>query len=316
MKKLLVIRNDKLGDLILTLPALKMIKSSVKDIKIDCLLDEKYSDIQCMTEYMDSAIYNHENLIDEINTQNYDFSISFFSTFNIGYKLWKSNIRKRYAPATKLAQIFYNKKIMQKRSSSEKSEYEYNIDLAKYFLSDNSFDIASTDNQCMMVKNKKTVSADKKNLVFVHPFTGGSSKTLSCDDFVELCKQLDRLNDCSFILHCDVNDHDKCLELEKKASNLDITTIAPTNNLVKMFENINQCDLFIAGSTGPLHVAAALNKKTVGFYPSKVSSSLLRWDTINTERHKLSFCDIGCDDKYIRVDLNEVAKLINLNLLD
>ena len=78
MKKLLVIRNDKLGDLILTLPALKMIKSSVKDIKIDCLLDEKYSDIQCMTEYMDSAICNHENLIDEINTQNYDFSISFF----------------------------------------------------------------------------------------------------------------------------------------------------------------------------------------------------------------------------------------------
>lgn len=316
MKKLLVIRNDKLGDLILTLPALKMIKSSVKDIKIDCLLDEKYSDIQCMTEYMDSAICNHENLIDEINTQNYDFSISFFSTFNIGYKLWKSNIKKRYAPATKLAQIFYNKKIMQKRSSSEKSEYEYNIDLAKYFLNDNSFDIASTDNQCMMVKNEKTVSADKKNLVFVHPFTGGSSKTLSCDDFVDLCKELDRLNDCSFILHCDVNDHDKCLELEKKASNLDITTIAPTNNLVKMFENINQCDLFIAGSTGPLHVAAALNKKTVGFYPSKISSSLLRWDTINTESNKLSFCDIGCDDKYIRVDLNEVAKLINLNLLD
>ena len=27
-----------------------------------------------------------------------------------------------------------------------------------------------------------------------------------------------------------------------------------------MFHNINQCDIFIAGSTGPLHVAAALNK--------------------------------------------------------
>ena len=57
-----------------------MIKSSVKDIKIYCFLDEKYSDIQCMTgEYMDSAICNHIR-IDEINTQNYDFSISFFAT--------------------------------------------------------------------------------------------------------------------------------------------------------------------------------------------------------------------------------------------
>ncbi len=316
MKKLLVIRNDKLGDLILTLPALKMIKSSVKDIMIDCLLDEKYTDIQSMTEYIDNAVYDHKGLIGEINKRNYDYSISFFSTFDIGYKLWRSNIKQRYAPATKLAQIFYNKKIMQKRSSSEKSEYEYNIDLARYFLNDNSYSIKSTDSQCMNVKSEEKAETGKKYLIFVHPFTGGSSKTLSCDDFIELCKRLNKLNDCSFILHCDANDHGKCLELEKNAHELDIRTITPTDNLIKMSENINRCDLFIAGSTGPLHVAAALNKKTVGFYPSKISSTLLRWDTINAEKNKLSFCDVGHDKKYIKVDLSETAELINLNLLN
>ena len=83
-----------------------------------------------------------------------------------------------------------------------------------------------------------------------------------------------------------------------------------------MFHNINECDLFIAGSTGPLHVAAALNKKTVGFYPSKTSSSLLRWDTINDEQNKLSFSDIGNDEKHIKVDLCHTAQLISKNLLN
>ena len=168
---------------------------------------------------------------------------------------------------------------------SIKSEYEYNNDLAKFFLRDNSYGISSSSDFCISLESKADSDLEKKNIIFVHPFTGGSSKTLSCNDFIELCKELDKLNNCSFILHCDCKDYPKCIELEKKAEGLDIRTISPTKNLSTMFNNINQCDLFIAGSTGPLHVAAALNKKTVGFYPTKISSTLLRWDTINDEKN-------------------------------
>ena len=132
MKKLLAVRNDKLGDLILTLPALRIIKSSIPGIQIDCLVDDKFSDIHLTTEFIDNVICPQDDLVSKIAAKNYDYSISFFSTFNTGYKLWKSNIKKRYAPATKLAQIFYNKKIKQNRSTSIKSEYEYNNDLARY----------------------------------------------------------------------------------------------------------------------------------------------------------------------------------------
>ncbi len=316
MKKLLAVRNDKLGDLILTLPALKIIKSSIPDIEIDCLVDKKFSDIHMMTDFIDDVICTQDDLVSKIVTRNYDYSISFFSTFNTGYKLWKSNIKKRYAPATKLAQIFYNKKIKQNRSSSIKSEYEYNNDLAKYFLKDNSYQISPSNNNCISLEKDINISYKKKKTVYIHPFTGGSSKTLSCDDFIGLCRELNKYRDCSFILHCDSHDYQKCLQLEKLAQGLDIKTILPTRNLTKMFHNINECDLFIAGSTGPLHVAAALNKKTVGFYPVKKSSTLLRWDTINDEKNKLSFSDIGNDKHHIKIDLCSTAELISKNLLN
>ena len=73
-----------------------------------------------------------------------------------------------------------------------------------------------------------------------------------------------------------------------------------------MVKNISVCDVFISGSTGPLHIAGALNKKTVGFYPSKISSTSLRWQTINDFSKRLDFEDLGKARDVIRVELNKV----------
>ena len=101
-----------------------------------------------------------------------------------------------------------------------------------------------------------------------------------------------------------------------KINGQDISTIDPTNNFIEMYKNINSCDLFIAGSTGPLHVAASLNKKTVGFYPSKQSSTLVRWDTINDRKNKLTYSDTGDDKNFIKVDLKKIANEIRRDLLN
>tara|TARA_B100000497_G_C7312768_1_gene210129 strand:+ start:113 stop:415 length:303 start_codon:yes stop_codon:yes gene_type:complete len=97
--------------------------------------------------------------------------------------------------------------------------------------------------------------------------------------------------------------------------NLDIDTIKPTDQLIQMFSNINECDLFISGSTGPLHVAGSLNKKTVGFYPSKKSSTSIRWRTMNEESNKLFFEDSGVDDNYVKVNISSAANEIYNKLL-
>jgi ADP-heptose:LPS heptosyltransferase len=76
-----------------------------------------------------------------------------------------------------------------------------------------------------------------------------------------------------------------------------------------------QCDLFIAGSTGPLHVAAAMNKKTVGFYPSKKSSTAIRWETVNNDNMKLFFTDTGGDDSNLTVNIPKTAEVIFKKLL-
>jgi ADP-heptose:LPS heptosyltransferase len=47
--------------------------------------------------------------------------------------------------------------------------------------------------------------------------------------------------------------------------------------------------LFVAGSTGPLHIAAAMDVPTVGFFPAHRSATPLRWRPLNGEGRHLPF---------------------------
>lgn len=315
MKRILVVRNDRLGDLMLILPALRLIKSSIPNITIDCLADDNYKELETLSPYIDNIISKNE-LNTKISKEKYECSISFFATFPVAYRLWIGGIKKRYAPLTKLAQIFFNKKIKQIRSESIKPEYQYNNDLANFFINDNGYTVKDSESPLVTIEHNKSIEAKGKKIIFLHPYTGGSSKTLSDEDFLKLCKSLQELCDCKFILHCDHSDYEKCRIIENNSNSLDIQTIKPTNNLREMFNNIKQCDLFIAGSTGPLHVAAAMNKKTVGFYPSKKSSTALRWDTMNNHDRKLFFTDTGRDKYNLTINISETAKVIFEKLLN
>ena len=136
MKKILVVRNDKLGDFMLIWPALSYLKKSLPETEITCLVNENCSEIANICPFVnetiiDQGIFKLKKIIKE---NHFDASISFFSTFRIGYLLKSSGIPIRLAPATKVAQFFYNYKLKQRRSQSKKPEHEYNTDLIVEFL--------------------------------------------------------------------------------------------------------------------------------------------------------------------------------------
>ena len=328
---ILVVRNDKMGDLMLTWPCLSWLRQNLPESRITLLVSTDLREIAKLCHYVDDVICddNLKNLRDILNSHHFDASIVLFSTFKIGYLLKNVGIPIRVAPKTKIAQFFYNYKVKQNRSKSLKPEYEYNIDLISEFFNimqlENISDIDGPPYLCLQddIKSKvkedfikKYKLAEDKKIIFIHPSTGGSSKTLSVSDWVKICEGLRNFDNYNFILHFADDQkefNNQIFDLvSKKVSLIKIT---PTTNLVEMCKNISACDVFISGSTGPLHVAGALNKKTVGFYPSKVSSTMLRWQTINSFAHRLDFVDTGKTRNVISIDLNktilEIQKHIN-----
>jgi hypothetical protein len=54
---------------------------------------------------------------------------------------------------------------------------------------------------------------------------------------------------------------------------------------------------------------------TVGFYPSKKSSTAIRWETMNSDNLKLFFTDTGGDDSNLTINIPKTAEIIFKKLL-
>ena len=76
------------------------------------------------------------------------------------------------------------------------------------------------------------------------------------------------------ILTGNKNEVDLC---EKIKSSSKAKNFAGKFNLDELTALISKSVMFISNSTGPIHIAAALEKFTVGFYPKIVSCSKERW---------------------------------------
>ena len=134
--------------------------------------------------------------------------------------------------------------------------------------------------------------------------------------YATICNGLRKFDNYNFIIH--FSKEEKSIAnslLSLLDSSLNVKLINPTENLTNLIYNINVCDVFFSGSTGVLHIAGALNKKTVAFYPRKKSSTNLRWQTINDFNNRIEFSDIGGDGKTISIDtkktLLDVQKFIS-----
>jgi len=333
INEILIVRNDKIGDFILILPALSWLKKNIPNCRITCIVSEKVLDLANQCEHIDSVIIDKSihKLYQELKIHNFDASITFYSTFRIGYLLRKLEIPMRIAPKTKLAQIYYNYKVLQNRSKSQKPEYEYNSDLVyELFNILNIKNIEDMDDAPYMTYKNESIEERKKTfideynlnpekkIIFIHPSTGGSSKSLNIETFAQICKGLRKFDNYNFIVHCSPDDDQTARDLKIiSGDQLVMRVIDAKDNISYMLNNISLCDIFIAGSTGPLHIAGALNKKTIGFYPSKKSSTSLRWETINNFNNKLNFTDTNKTRKFISVDLKktvlEIQKFISSN---
>ena len=94
INEILVIRNDKIGDFILILPALSWLKKNIPNCRITCIVSEKVLGLASQSRYIDSIIIDKSihKLYQELKTHNFDASITFYSTFRLGYLLNKLNI--------------------------------------------------------------------------------------------------------------------------------------------------------------------------------------------------------------------------------
>ncbi|MFQ5597365.1 MAG: glycosyltransferase family 9 protein [Nitrospiria bacterium] len=264
-----------------------------------------------------------------IRDERIDGVISLYSTARVGIAVYLAGIPYRLAPATKFAQVFYNYRLVQRRSCSEKPEYVYNQELVRHFLRTQPVTIRYEPTPPFLRFNDDHVSRLKarfcqshgiepdRPLIFVHPGSGGSARNLSLDQFARLVRKLESKEGHHVVISAGPMEREPAAKLSDLLAQRPHTIYHSTQGLRIFAEHIQFADLFISGSTGPLHIAGALDVPTAAFYPKRRSSTALRWQTLNTPGNRLSFSpkDSADPEDMQAVDIDSAAKTISEHLL-
>jgi len=336
-KNILIIRNDRLGDFMLAYPTFNVIKKLFPLSKIYALVPEYTSPMAELCQWIDEVIIDDatdglsgiKKTTSKLKSYNFDTALCLHSSPRIALSLFLARIPHRFAPASRLDQIFYNHRLTQRRSRSEKPEFQYNIDLANFmgnfycqppssagqppYLA---FPSQVIDKYRQVVTEKYKLENDTK-IVIVHAGSGGSAINLSVKQYAELILLLSTNESLFFMLTAGPGEEKIAQQLSTLLKSCKHAIHYSSNGLKEFSQQLAMANLFISGSTGVLHIASSLNIPTAAFYPGKRSATSLRWQTLNTEQNRLSFTigDEG-DINTPEIDLKLVSQTINNKLLN
>jgi len=337
-KKILVVRNDKLGDFMLSYPTFSLLKKALPNTEIHALVQPYTQSMAELCEWIDivqldnyksdgfKSIYQLYLLFKE---HKYDAVITLYSETHTGFAAFLAKIPYRLAPATKLVQIFYNHRLRQKRSRSEKPEYIYNRDLAEHFLKDFQINVAEYKKAPFLNFNPQELKLiyksfldayninEHKKLVFIHPGSGGSANNLTVSQFAELAHALLNKPAWQLVICAGPDEIIQAQHLANLTKSLNPVIYHSKSGLKDFSQHIAIAHLFISGSTGPLHIAGALDVPTAGFYTRRRSATALRWQTLNSDDRRLSFsppAEAQAEDMHA-VDISACAKLISTTFI-
>lgn len=286
-KKFLLIRTDKIGDVISITPAASILRKNFPKAHISALVSPYTKDILLNNTDIDEIITNDKPLkllTALIKAKKFDTSITFFVDKYSALIPFLAGIKLRIGPASKIYSILFNKMIFQHRSKKEKHEVDFNIDLlAPLFV----YKFPATT-KVVLTKDEKNNAKKylkdtfelkpKDTLICIHPGSKGSALDWPEKHYAKLIDLiLKKYKNVKILLTGSSNEQRLLNRIYFRCSSKKPLVLTDKKTLREFSAILSQSDIMISNSTGPLHIVAALEIPTVSFYPKLKNCSKERW---------------------------------------
>ena len=291
-EKFLIVRTDRMGDVILSVPVLEAIKSSFPKAHVIMMVSPYVKDVLNNNPHLDDVIIDdckniHKGiggffrLIKKIRGEKFDVCVLLHPTLRLAILLFLSGIRYRIGTGYRWYQIFFNRKIYQHRKKNLKHESDYNMDmleplgiktqriLPKVYLSKSEENFADQIFEDYKIKKENVLLA-------FHPGSGDSSLNLPIKRFAQAADSL--IEDIKAKVFITGTEGEKGLAnlMESYMRNKPINLVGKTN-LRQLASLLKRIDVLISNSTGPMHLSVALGTPTVAIFCPIFSAGPIRW---------------------------------------
>ena len=300
MRKILLVRTDRIGDTLLTLPVVKPIKERWPDCKIDFLartythpILKNVKEIGQILNYDPEGVHRgirgHQLLATEIQQQNYEAAILFYPRFGLTSALWWAGIPRRIGTSHRWYSFLLTDRVHQSRKECLKHEAEYNLDLLEPLIQDlpieiPQFRLAIPEKTKRELQEILTANDILGKYIVVHPGNGDSAPNLSLDQYRTIIQQIS-LSGIRVVLTGVNSEKEYNESLKSDLSTNNITDLTGTLNLEQMIALLSEACGLITTSTGPAHIASSVGTPVATFYCPAIPHSPDRWGPLeNLER--------------------------------
>ncbi len=292
---ILVVRTDKLGDFVTALPALYVLKNYDQNHKIIACVAPLNKELALACPFIDEVIVDEGgslwDLAKSLRNAKIDLSVTLFSNTRVAVAQFMAGIPTRIAPATKLAQIFYTKRVKQHRSRVEMAEFEYNLQLVKTVFPD--ADLSFSKPLCSFAQEELAKVYQKfteryaitRPVIAFHPGFGGSSDAnLTLEEYIDLVRMVSENGKYQAVMTFGPGEEALKKESVALCEGLDVIFYQSTEGIVTFTKLLASFKFFVSTSTGTYHLAALVNTPTMTFFGDSLFASVKRWKAVSDER--------------------------------
>jgi lipopolysaccharide heptosyltransferase II len=296
MQKILLIRTDRIGDTLLTLPVVKPIKQKWPDCKIDFLARTYTHPILRNVKEVDQVltyapetdhkgVFGHRLLATEIRRQQYDAAILFYPRFGLTLSLWLAGVSQRIGTSHRWYSFFLTHRVNQSRRECLKHEAEYNLYLLKPLIHElpseiPKFRLTTAEKTKQEVNSVLEVNSIPANFIVIHPGNGDSAPNLTQEQYCKIMQQISRSGIHLVLTGLDREKLKNQLLKEAVSAN-NVTDLTGAFSLEQIMALISKASGLITTSTGPAHIASAVGTPVASFYCPAVPHTPKRWGPLN-----------------------------------
>ena len=329
VKKILICRTDSLGDVILTLPLITETKRKFPDSKLSFLVSSYVRELIENYEGIDEIILIEDfddfySSLRLIKSKNFDLVINVYPRFRLALLFYMAGIKYRIGTAYRWYSFLFNKRVHEHRKYAEKHESDYNLNLLKVITNEINyqkkfkFGYSNAEKENVEHKLTKHDLSLLESYVIVHAGSKGSAKVWPVEDFIKysdlLLKRVKKIKIVFTGLEEESSLVKSITDNIQKVNKSRIIDLSGKTNLRELLILIDNTKLLISNGTGPIHLAGALNKNIIGFYPNEVPINDVRWKPLSDNAVILKPEKAGGSMDTINVDdvIKETQKILEL----
>lgn len=284
-RAVLVVRPDRIGDVVLTTPVFRALKHAWPETRVGALVRPLVAPLLEGDPDVDAVVLEHGQpvgeLARELRAGGWEASVHAFLTTRTVLAAALAGIPRRVGPASKLPALLLTRRVVQKRSRSVRHEADYNLELLAplgipYTRVATRLELSGAEREWGRRHLAELGVPAGRPVVGLHPGSGRSAGRWPLENFAALA---DRLVAAGRLVLLTFGPEESGLaDRMHAAMRANVPAVRPGSvTLRQMAAVLSVLSVFVANSTGPLHIAVALEVPTVSFYTLTPATRPVRW---------------------------------------